>query len=159
MVIATDMEHLIAAPLVPRVANAGSAMAHLVEVGELLGVEMEEITWGLMLIPIVRFFLDKRGRQGSTGLPEPKAYGRAGHAKLPGNPDRRLALPSSTYGLDDEPKLMASRQAVGLAGAILEARLSLSPKALDPLVPSTLAEPSHGGGSDDRHPGKNPFHK
>jgi hypothetical protein len=144
VIVIADMEHLIAAPLVQLVANPGSAVAHLVEVGEFLCVEMEEIAWGLVLIPIVRFFLDERGCQGSTGLPEPKTYGRAGHAELPGNPDRRLAPPSSTYGLDDESKLVASRQAMGLAGSILEARLALASKPLDPLVPGALTEPGHG---------------
>jgi hypothetical protein len=56
VIVIADMEHLIAVPLVSLVANAGSAVAHLVEVGEFLGVQVEEIAWGLVLIPIVRFF-------------------------------------------------------------------------------------------------------
>jgi hypothetical protein len=51
-----------------------------------------------------------------------------------------LAPPPSTYGLDDEAKLVASRQSMGLAGAILEASISLSPEAFQPLVAGSLAE-------------------
>jgi hypothetical protein len=159
MVIAADMQHLIAVALVPFMSDAGSSVAHLVEIGQFLGVEVEEIARGFMLIPIVRFFFLEGSRLGSPCLPKPEAHGGAWHPQLPGDPDRRLAPPSSTYGLDDESKLVASRQAMGLAGAILKPGLPLSPKTLDPLVPSPLAEPGHGRGCDDGHPGKNPFHK
>jgi hypothetical protein len=159
MVIAADMQHLIAVALVPLMPDAGSAVAHLIEIGQFLGVEVEEIARSFMLIPIVRFFFLEGSRLGSPCLPKPEAHGGAWHSQLPGDLDRRLAPPSSTYGLDDEPKLVASRQAMGLAGAVLKPGLSLLPKTLDPLVPSTLAEPGHGRGCDDGHPGKNPFHK
>jgi len=159
MVIAADMQHLIAVAMVPLMSDAGGAVAHLVEIGQLLGVEMEEIARGFMLIPIVRFFFLEGSRLGSPCLPKPEAHGGAWHPQLPGDPDRRLASPPSTYGLDDEPKLVASGQAMRLAGAVQESRLALPPKTLDPLVPSPLAETGHGRGCDHGHPRKNPFHK
>jgi hypothetical protein len=159
MVIAADMQHLIAVALVPLMPDAGSAVAHLIEIGQFLGVEVEEIARSFMLIPIVRFFFLEGSRLGSAGLSKPEAHGGARHPQLPGDPDRRLAPPSSTYGLDDESKLMASGQAMRLAGAVLKSRLALSPKTLNPFVPGPLTEPGHRRGRDDRHPGQNPFYK
>jgi len=159
MVIAANMQHLIAVALVPLMADAGGAVAYLIEIGQFLGVEVEQIAWGFMLIPIVRFFFLEGSRLGSPCLPKPEAHGGSWHPQLPGNPDRRLATPPSTYGLDDESKLVASRQAMGLAGSVLKPGLSLPPKTLNPLVPSPFTEPGHGRGCYHGHPGKNPFHK
>jgi hypothetical protein len=70
-----------------------------------------------------------------------------------------LAPPSSAYGLDDEAKLMASRQAMGLAGTIPETRVSFLSEAVEPLVASPFAEPGHLRGLEDAHPRKNPLNK
>jgi hypothetical protein len=58
VIVVADMEDLVARSTAVLPAITGNSVADLVEVGELLGVEMEEIAWGLVLIPIVRFFLD-----------------------------------------------------------------------------------------------------
>jgi hypothetical protein len=74
-----------------------------------------------VFVAVRRFFRLKGRGPGNPVIPEPEPHGGAWHAQFGGDPDRRLAPPPSTYGLDDEAKLVASRQAVRLAGAILEA--------------------------------------
>jgi hypothetical protein len=51
-----------------------------------------------------------------------------------------LAPPPSTYGLDDEAKLVASRQSMGLAGAVLEARSTFGLEPGQPPIGSARAE-------------------
>jgi hypothetical protein len=138
------MEHLVPRSTAVLPSITGDPVANLVEVGKLLGIEMEEIAGCFMLIPIVRFFFLEGGQLGSPRLPKPEAHGGAWHTQLPGDADSRLAPPPSTYGLDDEPKLVASRQAMRLAGAILKPRLALHPESLDPFVSGPLAKPSRG---------------
>jgi hypothetical protein len=152
MVIAADMQHLIAVAMISLVPDAGSAVAHLVEIGQFLGVEVKEIARSVMLIPVVRFLFLERSWLGGAGLPKPEPYGGAWHPQLPGNPDRRLAPPPSTYGLDDEAKLVASRQTMGLAGAVPKARIPFVPKAFKPLVAGAFTEPGHLRCLDDGHP-------
>jgi hypothetical protein len=118
VVIVADMEHLVTRTAVPVVPDARGSVAHLIEVGELLRIQVEEIAWSLVLVAVRRLLLLEGRSSGDSGLPKPKAHGGPGYAQLLGNPDRRLAPPSSTYGLDDEAKLVASRQSMGLAAPI-----------------------------------------
>jgi hypothetical protein len=75
MVIASDMQHLIAVALVPVMSDAGSVVAHLVGIGEFLDIEVEEITRSFVFIPIVRFFFMEGSRLGSPCLPKPATTG------------------------------------------------------------------------------------
>lgn len=52
MVVIADMEHLIASAPVLCVANTCSPVAHLVEVGQLLRVEVKEVPRGLVLVAV-----------------------------------------------------------------------------------------------------------
>jgi hypothetical protein len=59
MVVVADMEHLIACLAILRMANACGSVAHLMEVGKFLGIEVQQVTWSFMLVAIGRFFLLK----------------------------------------------------------------------------------------------------
>ena len=52
MVVAADMEHLIAHTSVARMTDSVGAMAHTVEVGELLRVQVEQVTRSFVLIAV-----------------------------------------------------------------------------------------------------------
>ncbi len=69
--------------------------------------------------------------------------------QLPGDPDRRLAPPPSTYGLDDEAKLVASRQAVRLAGPVSQAIRTEALKRASQTLGSTWAGPDELGSRPD----------
>jgi hypothetical protein len=60
VVVIADMEHLVARTAVLRVTDSCGSMAHLMEVGELLGVEVEKVTGSFVLIA-VRWFLRLEG--------------------------------------------------------------------------------------------------
>jgi hypothetical protein len=70
-----------------------------------------------------------------------------------------LASPPSTYGLDDEAKLMAPGQAVRLAGAILEASGSFGPEPGQPVIGPAGADPNGFSGiRNGPAPFKDAFH-
>jgi hypothetical protein len=140
VVIVADVKHLIARLAILVVPDACGSVAHLIEVGQLLGVEVEEVAWSFVLIAVRRLLLLEGRGPGNPCLPQPEPHGGPGHAQLRGDPDRRLAPPPSTYGLDDEAKLVASRQTVGLAGAIPQASFTFVPESLEPLVAGPFAE-------------------
>ena len=121
MVIAAHVQHLVALPLVPPVADAIGPMPHFAEVGELLGIQVKEIAWSLVFVAIQRFFLLEGGSLGDPSPSKPEPHCGAGQTQVRSDSDRRLALPSSTYGLDDKAKLMASTKPMRLAGTIPQA--------------------------------------
>ena len=115
MVIAAHMQHLVAHAPIVLVADARSPVAHFLEVGELLCVQVEEITRSCVLVAVRRLLrLEIRG-PGDPGLPQPETNGGSWNVQVSGDMKCRLAPQPSTYGLDDEAKLVASRQSVGLA--------------------------------------------
>jgi hypothetical protein len=57
MVVVADVEHLVASAAILRMTNACDPVAHLVEVGELLRVQVEKVTGSSVLIAVRRFLL------------------------------------------------------------------------------------------------------
>jgi hypothetical protein len=79
MVVAADVEHLVASSSVLRVANACDPMANLPEVGQLLGIQMKEVAWSLMFVAVRRLFLPEGGPPSDPGLPKPHTHRGPGH--------------------------------------------------------------------------------
>jgi hypothetical protein len=159
MVITAYMEHLVASPPVAMMPDAIGAMPRGIEVGQLLGVKVEQVAGSCVLIAVVRLFLLERSGSGDPRPPEPEPDRATRDSKVPGDPDRRLAQPSSTYGLDDKAKLVASTKAVRLAGSVLKPMPALLPEATQPLMTRTLTESGHGGCLKDRHPCQDPLNE
>jgi hypothetical protein len=61
MVIAAYVQHLIPLSLVPSVADAVGPMPNLTEVGELLRVQVEQVSWSLVLVAVGWLLLLERG--------------------------------------------------------------------------------------------------
>lgn len=59
MVLVADMEHLIACLGILRVANAYGPVSRLMEVGEFLRVQVEQVAWGVLLVTVGRLLLHK----------------------------------------------------------------------------------------------------
>jgi hypothetical protein len=142
MIVAADVEHLVARAAILRMTNTCSPVSHLIEVGQFLRVQVQEIARSPVLIAVRRFLILERGSLGDPSLPEPETHGGAGDAQRGGNLDRRLALPSSPYGLDDKAKLVAPRQAVQATGAVLQPGASFNPKSMNPLVSGPSRKPA-----------------
>jgi hypothetical protein len=60
VVVVANMEHLITSTPVLLMADACNPVTHLIEVGELLRVEVEEVAWGFVLVA-VRWLLRLKG--------------------------------------------------------------------------------------------------
>ena len=159
VVITTYVQHLIALTFVPAVANAVGPMPHFAEVGQFLCIQMEKIPRSLMLVAVGRLLLSESAGQGCSGLAQPETHRGPGNSKLCSDPDRHLAPPSSTYGLDDEAKLMASRQTVEPAGAVTEPGIPTLTKAPEPLVTGPLTEARKTTSFNDCHPRTDPINK
>jgi len=142
MVIAAHVQHLITLTFVPPVADAIGSMSHFAEVGEFLGIQVEEIPRCLVFVAIGRLFLPEGGGLGRAGLAQPEPHRGPGNSQLCCDPDGRLAPPPSTYGLDDEAKLMASRQTKGPAGIILQTGNPFGLESCQPDIGAPSADPN-----------------
>ena len=93
VVVAADMEHLVACAAALLVAVPGHAVASPVEVGELLGIKVQQVAGRRVLLAVIGLLgLESRGL-GDAGPAERETHGGAGNAEVSGDADGRLALP------------------------------------------------------------------
>lgn len=96
---------------------------------------------------------------GGSDLPKPETHCGPGDSKVGGDPQGRLASPSSTCGLDDETNLVAPSEAIRPAGTVTKACFTLLLETPQPLVPLASTEARQAGSFDGRHSRKDSLDK